>query len=75
MTNTKYANSSQSLPKVYGQIREEIAASIVPGDLVLVAAGIIGKIFLGDAKLAGGVALDIGTCLDAWVGAKIQSLH
>lgn len=75
LSNDKYAVTDKSLPEVYTSIRDEILNAVEPGDLVLVAAGIIGKIFVDDAKQAGGVALDIGTCLDDWLGAKIQALH
>ncbi len=73
--NHKYSSHDKTLPHVYSEIREEITRTVRPGDLVLVAAGVIGKIFLGDAKRCGGVALDVGSSLDEWVEAGIHSLH
>lgn len=73
--NDKYRNGGRPLPFVYEGIRESIAEIVGPGDLVLVAAGIVGKIFIGDARQAGAVALDVGSSLDEWVEAGIHSLH
>lgn len=73
--NGKYISRGGRLPQIYPAIRERIAATVRPGDLVLVAAGVIGKIFIGDARRAGGVALDVGSALDEWIDAGIHSLH
>jgi hypothetical protein len=57
------------LPYVYKELREQIRSTAGPGDLVLVAAGVIGKIFLNDIRERGGVALDVGSSLEKWVDA------
>jgi hypothetical protein len=67
--NEKYVGFERPLPYVYKEVRERIRLAVVPGDLVLVAAGVIGKIFLNDARESGGVALDVGSSLEKWVGA------
>lgn len=41
-------------------------------DLCLVAAGILGKTYCDEIRTAGGVALDIGSVADAWVGAATR---
>lgn len=73
--NEKYHVSDQPLPLVYEAIDEEIRRKTSPGTLVLVAGGIVGKIFIGTAKEAGGVALDLGSVMDEWLDAGIHSLH
>lgn len=75
VSNKKYTSFDKSLPYVYRNVQREIRSTVQSGDLVLVAAGIIGKIFIEDARQAGGVALDVGSCLDQWVQAGIHSLH
>jgi len=39
-----------------------------PGQLFLVAAGPLGKIYCQWVKERGGVALDFGSMADAWIG-------
>ncbi|ACP22395.1 conserved hypothetical protein (plasmid) [Sinorhizobium fredii NGR234] len=73
--NEKYHASDQPLPLVYEAINEEIRRKTSPGTLVLIAGGIVGKIFIGTAKEAGGVALDLGSVMDEWLEAGIHSLH
>ncbi|EKF17394.1 hypothetical protein [Nitratireductor pacificus] len=64
--NEKYHGGDESLPFVYPALLGELDALSRPGDLVLVAGGIIGKIFAGHARRQGAVALDIGSVLDDW---------
>lgn len=45
-----------------------------PGYLVLVAAGVIGKIFIGHAHRNGAVALDIGSAIDYLAGHQTRSV-
>jgi hypothetical protein len=73
--NEKYHSSNQPLPFVYEGINEEIRKLTAPGTLVLVAGGILGKIFIGTAKDAGGVALDLGSAIDEWLNSGIHLLH
>ncbi|MCY1230409.1 hypothetical protein D9M72_428200 [compost metagenome] len=73
--NEKYHVSDQPLPLVYEAINEEVRRKTSPGTLVLVAAGLAGKVFIGTAKEAGGVALDLGSVMDEWLDAGIHSLH
>ncbi len=46
----------------------------MPGTLVLVGAGFLGKIFIARAKAKGAVALDVGAMLDYFAGFKTRSL-
>src|SRR5947207_4667911 len=43
------------------------------GRLVLVGAGYAGKIIVHEAKRRGGVALDLGSIFDSWVGVHTRS--
>lgn len=44
-----------------------------PGTLVLVGAGVLGKIYCYRVKQLGGVALDVGSMMDLWAGLKTRS--
>jgi hypothetical protein len=55
-------------PAVFEQTLEWIKAWIVSGDLVLVAAGILGKIYCQQVKEQGGIAVDIGSVVDLCSG-------
>jgi hypothetical protein len=58
----------------YREIAAEVRAHSEPGTLVLVGAGIVGKIFIGEAKRAGAVALDVGSLLDYMAGYPTRPL-
>jgi hypothetical protein len=73
--NQKYAMASVPLPYVYEEVDAKVRESVSPGTLVLVAAGVVGKIFIDTAKSAGGVALDLGSVMDEWLDAGIHSLN
>jgi hypothetical protein len=73
--NERYERLGATLPHVYEEIRDRVRCRVGPGTLVLVAAGVIGKIFVGDVRECGGVGLDIGSSLDEWIEAGIHSLH
>ena len=73
--NVKYVDNKKPLPYEFDNILNEIDYCVNKGDLVIVAAGVVGKMFIGKAKLKGAVALDIGSALDQLVGAGIHSLH
>ena len=73
--NEKYGTLNTSLPFLCDQISEQIRAQSQPGDLVLIAAGVVGKIFVDDAKQSGAVGIDVGSSLDEWLQTRIHSLH
>ena len=58
----------------YPEIVEQVRASSKPGALVLVGAGIVGKIFAHEAKMRGAVALDVGSLLDYMVERKTRTI-
>ncbi len=59
---------------VYKDIAKRVRLMSGPGTLVLVGAGIIGKIFVDQARQAGAVALDIGSLLDYMAGFKTRTI-
>lgn len=73
--NESYNFASEPLPLVYDVLDQQVREETSPGTLVLVAGGIVGKIFIGSAKSAGGVALDLGSVMDEWAGTGIHSLN
>lgn len=54
------------VPDRYRTIRSEL--TFPPGTLVLVGAGIPGKVYCEWLKQSGCIAIDVGAVLDAWVG-------
>ena len=55
-------------PDGFSTIMERLDVDIVPGDLVLVGAGVLGKLYCEQARLRNGVALDLGSVFDGWQG-------
>lgn len=55
-------------PRVFEQTLAAIAERISPGDLVLVGAGILGKIYCEAVRVQGGIAVDVGSVLDLCSG-------
>lgn len=72
--NKMFVQAEQVLPFVYEDIEKQVANSVFPGTLVLVASGSIGKIFCATAQKQSGVALDIGSMADYWVDLKTRSI-
>lgn len=72
--NERYMPNTTALPLVHDTILGELD-DVGPGDLVLVAGGIVGKIMLGHARKRGAVALDIGSVIDDWVSGSQKSLR
>jgi hypothetical protein len=69
--NGKYTVADKPLPFTYPSVIEVIHGTVRPGDLVMVSGGVIGKVFIQEAKNRGAVALDIGGALDEWIGAGV----
>ncbi|HEX4159749.1 MAG TPA: hypothetical protein VHY79_14880 [Rhizomicrobium sp.] len=66
------------VPPHYPDIFEKVMQSlsdIREGQLVLVAAGILGKIYCNRVKQCGGIALDIGSVADVWMGQRARRHH
>lgn len=72
--NSLYVASDDALPLLYDDINDRIAQEVEPGTLVIIASGIIGKIFCQTVRDNGGVAVDVGSMVDYWVGIKTRSI-
>jgi hypothetical protein len=59
-------------PRRYRELRQELR-EIEPGNLWLVAAGMVGKPYCEVIREAGGVAVDIGHAADVWMGRGTRS--
>jgi hypothetical protein len=63
-------------PKILPEVLDETIAQLpqdLSGRLVVVGAGFAGKVIIAEAKRRGGVALDLGSILDYWMGAATRS--
>lgn len=70
-------NSSRGdhYPARYKEIIESLQYKDISGKLFLVGGGILGKFYCDKIKERGGIALDIGSLADAWVGAITRPQH
>jgi len=64
--------ASGPLPEVIGGVAERLG-DLPRNRLVLVGAGYLGKWLVDLAKTRGGVALDLGSIFDHWVGINTRS--
>jgi glycosyltransferase GT-like protein len=60
--------------ETYPEIIDRIRGASKPGTLVVVGAGIVGKIFVDEARLCGAVALDVGSLLDYMNNRKTRTI-
>ncbi len=65
---TGYVLQASHFRDAFGAVNRAIDDTIRPGDLVLVAAGFLGKLYALRVKQRGGIALDIGSLADLWMG-------
>lgn len=65
-------DTSRTLPEVIEEVAEALG-ELPRNRLVLVGAGYLGKRLVDLAKMRGGVALDLGSIFDHWVGINTRS--
>ncbi|WP_421730842.1 glycosyltransferase [Brevundimonas sp.] len=76
---TKYASPTARAaqqahyPDRFESLREDLA-TVQPGEVVLVAAGALGKIYCQWIRMSGGIAIDIGSAADFWCGLETRSV-
>ena len=58
-------------PERYKALKQELKVNF-PGELFLVGAGFLGKIYCDLIKQQGGIALDIGSIFDYWLGYETR---
>ena len=74
ISNTGRRPSSPHYPDVFEKVMRSLG-DIGEGQPVLVAAGILGKIYCNRIKECGGIALDIGSVADVWMGRRARRHH
>lgn len=74
ISNTGERPPSPHYPQVFTSVMERLG-TIAPGQPVLVAAGLLGKIYCDRIKKCGGIALDIGSVADVWMGRRARRYH
>jgi hypothetical protein len=67
-------NRMHHYPGVYEHVLKELEGNLA-GTLVLVGAGIFGKVYCHAAKQHGAVALDLGSAFDLMSGIKTRPIH
>jgi len=60
--------------RAFPAVRKRLACDL-RGKLVLIGAGLFGKIYCHTVKLNGGVAVDLGSAFDILAGLKTRSVH
>jgi hypothetical protein len=74
VSNTGKRPAPPHYPDIFETIMQSLTG-IGEGQLVLVAAGILGKIYCNRVKQCGGIALDIGSVADLWMGQRARRHH
>jgi hypothetical protein len=70
-----FRNGSQShFPDFFNSVKDSLRADL-SGALVLVGAGIFGKVYCAVAKQSGGVALDLGSAFDVLANKVTRPSH
>jgi hypothetical protein len=68
------APTARHYPNVFEALREPLSA-VPRGHVVLVAAGVLGKVYCDWIKAAGGIAIDVGSAADYWCGYNTRPAH
>lgn len=68
MSFTPEYSGDPHYPVQFDQVRRWMKAAPIDGNLCLVGAGVVGKIYNCWFKDYGGISLDVGSCFDAWAG-------
>ena len=66
------SKKSEFFPYIHDKVVDTIRSTSRTGQLCIFGAGFCGKDFGAHFKLAGGVAIDLGSVFDLWVGKKTR---
>jgi hypothetical protein len=66
------ATENRSLPQILNQVIDRLG-DLPRGRLVLVGAGYLGKLLVATARERGGIALDLGSVFDFWLGLRTRT--
>lgn len=67
--------TARHFPTVFDRIMADIGSRKRQGQLVLVGAGLPGKAYCEAVRRAGGMAIDVGSLMDVWVGQGVRPYH
>ena len=67
LAHTGYDTRHAHFPVAFDEVNRMID-TIAAGELVLIGAGFLGKLYALRVKERGGIALDVGSLLDLWMG-------
>ena len=68
-----YGGERRHYPEAFEELRLSLTVK-EPGEIFLVAAGFLGKLYCNWIKERGGIAIDIGSIADFWCGYTTRSL-
>jgi hypothetical protein len=66
--NIKGTADAIHFPDRYRAIVSELRARKRVGELFFVGAGLVGKLYCEEIRKAGGMAIDVGSLMDVWMG-------
>ena len=72
-TDTSTLKNSVSLIDVHSEICRQLEPH--PGEVYLVAAGFLGKIYCDLIRAKGGIGIDVGSVVDYWMGYSTRDYH
>lgn len=67
--------SDSHWPDRYRELVADMPNRVEPGELVLVAGGVLGKSYCAAVRAGGGVGVDIGSMAEAWLGIPVRGYH
>jgi hypothetical protein len=70
--NIKGTPDAVHFPDAYQRIVEALRTENRGGQLFFVGAGLVGKLYCEEIRQAGGMAIDVGSLMDVWVGEGVR---
>jgi hypothetical protein len=74
-SNIKGTPSMRHYPDIYLKIINELTNSTLTGKLFFVGAGLVGKLYCEKIRSLGGMAIDVGSLMDVWMGESVRPYH
>ena len=67
--------STSHYPNRFNELKAELGSKKLNGQLFLIGAGPLGKVYCKIVKEQGGVAIDIGAVFDSWINFRTRPEH
>lgn len=74
-SNINGTPSAEHFPHHFNMIIQALKSVELTGSVFLVGAGILGKAYCSQIKDSGGIAIDIGSLMDVWMGKSVRPYH